>query len=78
MEDYYDDGSGKQPRCYPVNAVNSTVEVIATGQNRTLLIMATLWVMAPYLGMAAQSQRVLYFCVRLMAITAIDGNAASD
>ncbi|PTR07606.1 MULTISPECIES: EcoAI/FtnUII family type I restriction enzme subunit R [unclassified Novosphingobium] len=41
LEDCYDDGSGKQPRYYQVNAVNSTIEAIATGQNRILLVMAT-------------------------------------
>ncbi|MBB4857163.1 type I restriction enzyme R subunit [Novosphingobium chloroacetimidivorans] len=41
LEDYYDDGGGKQPRYYQVNAVNSAMEAIATGQNRVLLVMAT-------------------------------------
>lgn len=41
LEDYYDDGSGKQPRYYQVNAVNATMEAIATLQNRILLVMAT-------------------------------------
>lgn len=41
LGDYYDDGSGKQPRYYQVNAVNSAMEAIATGQNRILLVMAT-------------------------------------
>ena len=41
LEDYYDDGSGKQPRYYQVNAVNAAMEAIATGQSRILLVMAT-------------------------------------
>lgn len=41
LEDYYDDGSGKQPRYYQVNAINSAMEAIAKGQNRILLVMAT-------------------------------------
>ncbi|WP_344691899.1 EcoAI/FtnUII family type I restriction enzme subunit R [Sphingomonas cynarae] len=41
LEDYYEDGSGKQPRYYQVNAVNAAMEAIATGQNRILLVMAT-------------------------------------
>ncbi|TCP66132.1 DEAD/DEAH box helicase family protein [Sphingomonas sp. PP-CE-1G-424] len=41
LEDYHDDGSGKQPRYYQVNAVNAAMEAIATGQNRILLVMAT-------------------------------------
>jgi type I restriction enzyme R subunit len=38
---YYDDGSGKSPRYYQVNAINRTVEAIARGQRRILLVMAT-------------------------------------
>ena len=40
-QDYFDDGSGKVPRYYQVNAVNRTIEAIANGQNRILLVMAT-------------------------------------
>ena len=38
---YYTDGSGKQPRYYQRVAINRTVEAIAKGQNRILLVMAT-------------------------------------
>ncbi|ENU17579.1 DEAD/DEAH box helicase family protein [Acinetobacter lwoffii] len=38
---YYDDGSGNIPRYYQVNAINKTIEAIARGQNRILLVMAT-------------------------------------
>lgn len=41
LQDYYDDGSGKTPRYYQVNAVNAAMEAIAKGQNRILLVMAT-------------------------------------
>ncbi len=41
LQDYFDDGSGKVPRYYQVNAVNAAVEAIARGQNRILLVMAT-------------------------------------
>jgi type I restriction enzyme R subunit len=41
LQDYYDDGSGKAPRYYQVNAVNAAIESIATGQDRILLVMAT-------------------------------------
>ncbi|MEI8395305.1 MAG: DEAD/DEAH box helicase family protein [Rhodospirillaceae bacterium] len=41
LQDYYDDGSGKAPRYYQVNAVNSTIETIAKGIDRILLVMAT-------------------------------------
>jgi len=38
---YYDDGSGKVPRYYQINAINRTIEAIAKGQHRILLVMAT-------------------------------------
>jgi type I restriction enzyme R subunit len=38
---YYDDGSGRVPRYYQMNAINRTVEAVARGQNRVLLVMAT-------------------------------------
>jgi type I restriction enzyme R subunit len=40
-QDYYDDSSGKVPRYYQWVAINRTVEAIARGQNRILLVMAT-------------------------------------
>lgn len=40
-EDYYFDGSGRSPRYYQQIAVNRTVEAIANGQKRILLVMAT-------------------------------------
>ena len=40
-QDYYDDGSGKTPRYYQLIAINRTIEAIARGENRILLIMAT-------------------------------------
>src|SRR5258708_7091640 len=41
LQDYYDDGLGKAPRYYQVNAVNAAIEAIAKGQDRVLLVMAT-------------------------------------
>jgi len=38
---YYDDGSGRMPRYYQTNAINRTVEAVAKGQSRILLVMAT-------------------------------------
>ena len=38
---YYDDGSGRTPRYYQRVAINRTVEAVARGQNRILLVMAT-------------------------------------
>ena len=40
-QDYYDDGSGKAPRYYQLTAINRTVDAIARGENRILLVMAT-------------------------------------
>lgn len=40
-QDYYLDGSGRNPRYYQQIAVNRSVEAIANGQNRILLVMAT-------------------------------------
>jgi type I restriction enzyme R subunit len=39
--DYYVDDLGKAPRYYQLNAINRTIEAIANGQNRILLVMAT-------------------------------------
>jgi len=39
--DYFFDGSGRSPRYYQQTAINRTVEAIAQGQNRILLVMAT-------------------------------------
>ena len=41
LEDYFDDGSGKGPRYYQVNAINTAMEAIAKGDDRILLVMAT-------------------------------------
>ena len=40
-QDYYFDGSGRQPRYYQQIAINRTVEAIARGDKRILLVMAT-------------------------------------
>ncbi|VVS94056.1 EcoAI/FtnUII family type I restriction enzme subunit R [Desulfoluna spongiiphila] len=40
-QDYHDDGSGKAPRYYQLQAINKTVEAISAGANRVLLVMAT-------------------------------------
>ena len=41
LQDYHDDGAGKEPRYYQANAINATVEAIAKGVDRNLLVMAT-------------------------------------
>jgi type I restriction enzyme R subunit len=38
---YFDDGTDRAPRYYQVNAINNTVEAVAKGQQRILLVMAT-------------------------------------
>ena len=40
-QDYHDDGSRRWPRYYQLIAINRTVEAIARGENRILLVMAT-------------------------------------
>ncbi|MBC8489104.1 MAG: DEAD/DEAH box helicase family protein [Bacteroidetes bacterium] len=40
-QDYYFDGSGRKPRYYQQIAINRTVEAIAKGQKRIILVMAT-------------------------------------
>ena len=41
LQDYFEDGGGKTPRYYQINAVNAAIEAIANGQDRLLLVMAT-------------------------------------
>ena len=41
VEPYFDDGSGKEPRYYQVEAINRVIEGVAKGKNRLLLVMAT-------------------------------------
>ena len=40
-QDYYVDGSGKEPRYYQRKAINRVVEAVAKGDKRLLLVMAT-------------------------------------
>ena len=40
-QDYFDDGTRRVPRYYQQIAINRTVEAIAPGENRILLVMAT-------------------------------------
>jgi len=40
-QDYYFDGTNRKPRYYQQIAINRTVEAIANGNNRILLVMAT-------------------------------------
>ena len=41
LQPYHDDGSAKEPRYYQSSAINATMEAIAKGQDRVLLVMAT-------------------------------------
>ncbi len=40
-QDYHDDGSGKSPRYYQLQAINKTIEAISGNIDRVLLVMAT-------------------------------------
>jgi len=40
-QEYFSDGSGRKPRYYQEIAINKTLEAIAKGENRILLVMAT-------------------------------------
>ncbi|MGD9637928.1 MAG: EcoAI/FtnUII family type I restriction enzme subunit R [Alphaproteobacteria bacterium] len=40
-QDYYSDGTDKTPRYYQLLAINKTIEAIAKGKDRILLVMAT-------------------------------------
>lgn len=75
LQDYYDDGGGKTPRYYQVNAVNAAIEAIAKGQDRVLLVMATgtgktytafqiIW----RLWKAGQKKRILFLADRNVLI----------
>jgi len=75
LQDYFDDGSGREPRYYQRNAINRTTEAIAKGQNRVLLVMATgtgktytafqiIW----RLWKAGRKKRVLYLADRNVLI----------
>jgi type I restriction enzyme R subunit len=41
VQPYYEDLSGIEPRYYQVDAINRTIEAVAGGQRRVLLVMAT-------------------------------------
>jgi len=41
LQKYFSDGSGRKPRYYQQIAINRTIEAIANGQNRIILVMAT-------------------------------------
>src|SRR5882757_4274653 len=75
LQDYFDDGSGKAPRYYQVNAVNAAIEAIAKGRDRILLVMATgtgktytafqiIW----RLWRAGRKKRILYLADRNVLI----------
>jgi type I restriction enzyme R subunit len=41
LQPFHEDISGKEPRYYQADAINRTIEAVAAGQNRDLLVMAT-------------------------------------
>lgn len=68
---YHVDSSGKEPRYYQIDAINRTIEAIAKGDRRVLLVMATgtgktyttfqiIW----RLWKAGQAKRVLFLADR--------------
>nr|WP_317048334.1 DEAD/DEAH box helicase family protein [Candidatus Ulvibacter alkanivorans] len=80
-QEYYFEPDGKTPRYYQQNAVNRTVEAIAKGQNRILLVMATgtgktftafniIW----RLRKSKQFQRILFLADRNALITQTKNN----
>jgi type I restriction enzyme R subunit len=75
LQDYFDDGSGREPRYYQRNAINAATEAIAKSQDRVLLVMATgtgktytafqiIW----RLWKASKKKRVLYLADRNILI----------
>jgi type I restriction enzyme R subunit len=71
LQDYHEDSSDKEPRYYQRIAINKTIEAIAKGQDRILLVMATgtgktytafqiIW----RLWKAGQRKRILYLADR--------------
>jgi type I restriction enzyme R subunit len=75
LQDYFEDASGKAPRYYQMNAVNATIEAIAKGRDRILLVMATgtgktytafqiIW----RLWKAGRKKRILYLADRNVLI----------
>ncbi len=81
-QDYYVEPGWKSPRYYQLNAINKTIEAIARGQNRILLVMATgtgktftafqiIW----RLWKSRQKKRILYLADRNILI---DQTMAND
>ena len=75
LENYHDDGSGKEPRYYQRIAINKTIETIAKGQNRILLVMAagtgktyTAFQIIWRLWKAGRKKRILFLADRNMLI----------
>src|SRR5215218_9195194 len=75
LQDFFDDGGGREPRYYQRNAINAATEAIARGQDRLLIVMATgtgktytafqiIW----RLWKAGQKKRVLYLADRNILI----------
>ncbi len=71
LQPYHEDTSGKEPRYYQVEAINRTIETVAKGKNRVLLVMATgtgktyttfqiIW----RLWKAGQAKRILFLADR--------------
>ncbi len=79
LEPYHEDGSDKEPRYYQRNAINATIEAIAKGQDRVLLVMATgtgktytafqiIWRLWKSAWRAGKQKRVLFLADRNVLI----------
>jgi type I restriction enzyme, R subunit len=75
LQNYFDDGGGREPRYYQRNAINASTEAIVKGHDRLLLVMATgtgktytafqiIW----RLWKSGQKKRVLYLADRNVLI----------
>jgi len=75
LQDYHEDATDKEPRCYQRIAINKTIEAIAKGQDRILLVMAigtgktyTAFQIIWRLWKAGRRKRILYLADRNVLI----------
>ncbi len=80
-QEYFSDGSGRKPRYYQEIAINRTLEAIAKGENRILLVMATgtgktytAFQIVYRLWKAKAKKRILYLADRNVLISQTKNN----
>lgn len=84
-QDYYSDGSGRAPRYFQRIAINRTIEAIANGEKRVLLVMATgtgktftafqiIW----RLWKSGAAKRILFLADRNILLDVPDSTIPSD